>query len=164
MPVVGANLVAKNIRAYGGGFLKTVNEVMTEIRFLLDDRLTKNIARKDFSLKELADLDHPFARRHGSEGIPVYDPYWMVHSRTGRLINSVDSGTERASITAGKLTASAFVRLDPTIAPHALHVVFGTSKMIPRPVVTGSGQQVSPVAMKLLKTKLKSLTISFRAR
>lgn len=164
MPVFGQKIIAKNITTYGNGFLKSVNGVMKQVEFLLERQLRQNISRSDFSLKELAALDHPFAKRHGDEGIPVYDPYWMVHKRSGKLLSSVDSGTERASITGGKLTSSAFVRLDPTIAPHALHVVFGTSRMIPRPVVTGSGQQVSQEAMTLLAKTLKNLTISFKAR
>ena len=58
MPVVGANIVAKNITTYGGRFLKTVNGAMKEVQFLLDKQLTKNISRTDFSLKELAAHNH----------------------------------------------------------------------------------------------------------
>ena len=165
MPVYGSELVAKNIRQYGGGFLRSVNSVMKKVEFMLDKQLEKNISRSDFTLQELADMDHPFARRHGSDkGTPVYSPYWMVHKRTGQLLQSKESGTLPAGVSGGNLKATAFVMLNPAIAKHALYVVYGTSKMIPRPVVTGSGEQVADKAFKLLKETLKKLTFAYRAR
>jgi len=163
MPVIGAPIVARNILRYGGGFLKTVDLAMKEVRFLLEAQVRRNISRKDYSLEELAELDHPFAKRHGERGKPIYDPYWMVHTRTGKLKSSVKSGTEKALVSGGALMASAFVQLDATVASHAAYVVYGTSRMIPRPVLTGSLDQVSGEALGLLKTKLKALTINFRA-
>ena len=164
MPVTGTKIVANNIIRYGGGFLKTVDQVMREIKFLLDRQVTKNLSRDDYSLQDLADLDHPFASRHGGEGRKVYEPYWMVHKRSGKLLRSKKSGTVKASITSGTLEASAFVGLDPSRAPHAEYVVFGTSRMIPRPVLTGSRDQVSDEAFKLLRKVLRNLTINFKAR
>ena len=137
---------------------------MKEVEFLLDKQVTKNLSRTDFSLKELAELDHPFATRHGKVGTPVYNPYWMVHKRSGKLLSSKQSGTIKASVSTGTLKATAFVLLDPAVAKHALHVVFGTSRMIPRPVLAGSGEQVAGKSYELLRTKLKNLTIAFKAR
>ena len=162
MPVTGTNIVANNILRYGGGFLNTVNKVMKEIAFMLDKQVEGNISRTDYSLEELADLDHPFASRHGAEGIPVYDPYWMVHKRSGKLLNSKKSGTVRADVSGGTLEASAYVRLDENVAPHAAYVVYGTSRMIPRPVLQGSRDQVAPQAYELLRTVLKNLTVNFK--
>lgn len=162
MPVTGGQIVAKNIIAFGGGFLKAVDKEMRVIEKGLRRKVSDNISRRDFSLQELAAKDHPFAKRHGPTGKPVYDPYWMVHKRSGKLLSSMKSGIEPASTSGGTFTAAAFVRLDDSVAKHANYVVFGTSKMIPRPVLEGSRDQVAPELIRHLQSKLRDFTFSFR--
>lgn len=162
MPVQGTDLVANNIKRYGGGFLKHVNKTMREMLHILDMQVTKNMSRTDFSLKQLADMDHPFASRHGSQGIKVYDPDWMIHKRSGKLLESKYSGTIPASIESGRLLATAFIGLDEMKTSYAPYIVFGTSKMIPRPVLHGSLSQVQSTLKNTIKTNLRDLTINFR--
>lgn len=162
MPVRGQDLVAKNIIAYGGGFTRVVNQAMTEVHFLLDKKITDNISLTDHNLKDLSKLDHPYAARHGSHGKEIHNPYYQVHRQSGKLVNSKFGGTKRAEINLGRLSASAFVGLDEGKAKHAAFIVFGTSKMIPRPVLEGSRQEVLPEAMGIIKTKLKDLNFRFR--
>lgn len=164
MPVRGAEIVSKNIVAFGGGFLKTVNKELKTVKKILDDKVTENITRTDYSLKDLAEMDHPFALRHGIEGKHIYEPYWMVHTRTGKLLKSKKAGINEASISGlGEMKASAWVKLDESKAKHALNVIYGTSKMIPRPVLSGSRDQVADQAIAYLRTKLKYLTVNWRA-
>jgi hypothetical protein len=162
MPVRGQELVAKNIVGYLNGFLKTVNTTMTEVKVLLDDEVTKNISLRDHTLKQLAELDHPYARRHGSRGKVIHEPYWQVHVQSGRLLASKFSGIRDAKVVGGTLSAAAFVGLNENSAKHALYVVFGTSKMIPRPVLQGSRENVKTKAYETIKSRLKFLTFSFR--
>ena len=162
MPVQGTKIVANNILRFGGKFLATVNGTMKVVKGMLDKEVTRNISLQDHSLKELAKLDHPYALRHGSKGSSLHKPYWLVHKQSGKLLSSKKSGTVDAAMTAGMLTASAFVGLDEGTAPHALYVVYGTSKMIPRPVLTGSRNRVVGPAMELIKARLKYLTVTFR--
>jgi hypothetical protein len=70
MAVKGADIVANNIIKFGGGFLEHVNRVMEGVRETLDTTITANMSLTDHSPKDLADLDHPYAARHGSQGIP----------------------------------------------------------------------------------------------
>jgi len=162
MPVKGTRIVARNIIRYGNGFLKTVNLTMKQVEFMLDKQVGKNISLQDHSLQQLASLDHPYAARHGSQGKRIHDPYWLVHRQSGKLLASKKSGTTKASVAAGKLTATAFVELDSNVAPHALNVIFGTSRMVPRPVLIGSREQIIDAAMKLVQGNLKFLTVNFR--
>lgn len=172
MAIIGTRLVAKNLRRYGGGFLNHVNKTMEGISKLLYKEVTKNISSKDNSLGDLADMDHPYARRHGERGKPIHTPYWIVHTKpmntsnpplqSGDLLSSASRGIVKASISGGKLSASAWVELDENMAPHAPHVIFGTSNMIPRPVLEESKNNVIPEAFKKVEKNLKYLTINFK--
>ena len=164
MSVRGADLVAKNIIRYGGRFLETVNKTMKKVSLVMDNQVTKNISLRDHSLEELRMLGHPYAKRHGEKGIPLHNPYWQIHERTGKLMDSKESGTTKASILLGNLSASAFVGFDEKKAEHAKYIVWGTSKMIPRPVLIGSVNQIKDKAFKVIKGDLGALTVGFVAR
>jgi len=161
MPVRGTKLVARNIVKYGGQFLKTVNSTMKKVSVIMDNQITKNMSLEDHTLQQLKALGHPYAAKHGPRGIPIHDPYWQVHKRTGELIRSKERGTDDASINFGQLKAGAYVRLDDKKAEHANYIIFGTSKMIPRPLLIGSLNQVKDKAFKVIKTNLKDLTMRF---
>jgi len=164
MPVRGTEVVAKNIIRYGGNFTKHVNKVMKEVSVIMDNQITKNMSLTEPSLKGLKLLGHPYARRHGPKGIQIHDPYWQVHKRSGDLLSSKERGTTDASITFGALKAGAFVKLDDKKAEHAKYIIFGTSKMIPRPLLIGSLNQIKNKAFGVLKTNLRDLTMRFVAR
>lgn len=160
--VKGVDLVAKNIIRYGDGFIRTVNKTMKEVDFVLDKKLEQNISLTDHSLGDLRRLGHPYAARHGSQGLNIHSPGYQVHKQSGKLLSSKVHGTKNAEITGGKLEASAFAGLDESRAPHALYVVFGTSKMIPRPVLQGTRDEVVPQAIDIIKSNLKNFTFSFK--
>lgn len=161
MPVTGQKVIADNIIKFGGGFLKNVNRTMDGVKDILDKKVTENISLTDHSLQELSKLDHPYAARHGSRGRQIHDPYYQVHIQSGKLLRSKSSGTKKAEINGGQLQATAFVQLDPSIAPHAVNVVYGTSKMIPRPILQESRREVLEDAVNLIKNNLKDLKFGF---
>jgi hypothetical protein len=138
MPVAGAETVAKNIALFGGGFLKHVKKVMTKVTQDLDKEVTKNMSLVDHTLRDLAVMGHPYAGRHGSQGLKIHDPYWQVHIQSGELLRSKDSGVTEPNVTGDNLHVSGYVKLNELYATHALHVVWGTSKMIPRDFLSGS--------------------------
>lgn len=163
MPVEGTELVAKNIIKVGGGFLRQVNETMKEVRFILDKKVTDNISITDHTTSDLRLLGHPYASKWGtSRASSLHTPFWLVHTQSGKLLDSKNSGTTPASLTGGKLKAFAYVGLDKNIAPHALFVIFGTSKMIPRPVLEGSREQVIDDAKGIIQKGLKNLVANFK--
>ena len=164
MSVRGGDLVAKNIIRYGNGFLKTVNATMETVSKIMDVQVTKNMSLEDHSPQSLAALDHPYAKRHGEKGIQIHNPYWQVHKRSGELMGSKNRGTTKASINFGRLKASAFVELDDKKAEHAKYIIFGTSKMIPRPLLIGSLNQIKNKAFDVIKDRLRNLTVGFIAR
>lgn len=91
----------------------------------LHQRVRANASLRDHTLRDLARLGHPYARRHGTIRIHRDRPY-LVHTHTGQLLQSI-----RAEVL--PTTPERFgVWLDPTIAPHAAYVVLGTRVMLPR--------------------------------
>ena len=156
MSVRGADIISKNIIRYGGGFLKTVNATMEKVSKIMDNQVAKNMSLQDHSPQALAALGHPYARRHGEKGMPIHDPYWQVHKQSGKLLRSKNKGTTKASINFGALKASAFVELDDSKAEHAKYVIFGTSRMIPRPLLIGSLNQVKGKAFNVIKGDLRN--------
>lgn len=99
--------------------------------------LKLNLSARDHSLRALAAMGHPYARRHGSiqihSGSSRYltDSRATVHSRSGAMFRAAFSRVIRT--TSGH---TAQVGIDPAVAPHAQHVVGGTRRMLPRNVVT----------------------------
>lgn len=163
MPVSGTKLVAGNLRKYGGGFLRHVNNTMKKVDKLLYKEVRKNISRTTFSLEDLKREKHPYARKYGEKGKEtIINPYYQVHKRTGKLRSSEKRGTIDASFSRGQLTASAYCQLDEKIAPHVIHVIYGTSKMIPRPVLDISKDNISSEAHGIIKKNLKDFTYGFK--
>ena len=162
MPVKGADVVGRNIKSFGGGFLKHVNKTMVKVKVSLDKEVTKNISVADHTQKELAAMGHPYAKRHGLHGSPIHDPYWLIHTQTGTLLSAKKSGIVEASINGSALKAAAYVGLNEAIAPYALGLIYGTSKMIPRDALTGSLENVREPIKDLLKQNLRDFVFTFK--
>lgn len=157
MPVHGAELVSKNIIAFGGGFLREVNRDMEQARYLLDKTIEKNISLTDHSIEGLADMGHPYARRAPQA---IHDPGYQVHTQSGELKSGKYSGTDRADISSGRLTARAYVGISESVR-HAFFVVYGTSKMVPRDFLVGSLGEVREQIWQFLKRSLNQAVVSF---
>lgn len=93
----------------------------------------------------LADLDHPYATRHGSVSyfptnpLPVAGfetPEIRVHKVSGELYESI---TTQSRLGRGEFRVFA----DTKKAPHALFVAKGTSVMLPRDFVWGPSQDLA---------------------
>jgi hypothetical protein len=78
-------------------------------------------------------------------------------------MSSKKSGVSEVSMRSMTLRASAWVGLDELIAPHALNVIFGTSKMIPRDFLTGSLVMVKPQIFGFLQKHLRDMVGQFKA-
>lgn len=161
MPVIGQETVMKNIVRFGGGFLKHVDVVMDNVRKKMDARITKNMSLTDHSLADLRALGHPYARRHGTKGIQIHDPYWLVHTRSGSMMRAKESGTTPAEYSGpgGKVMATAYVRIDEFDCEHASFVIWGTTKMIPRPLLLGSLEQIKGDVYGTIKNNLRNAVI-----
>jgi hypothetical protein len=160
MPVKGTEVVAKNIKAFGGGFLDHVNKSMKNVSKILDTQVTLNINLTDHSLQELRRMGHPY--RIGGPGLHHPTP-WKIHMQSGQLFMSKKSGIQEASISGGNLRTMAWAGVDENLAPHALYLIFGTSRMIPRDFLTPALNEAKEPALEYLKRNLKDFVFNFKA-
>ena len=162
MPVRGADVVAKNIKSFGDGFIGHVNKTMKAVQNILDTKVTENMSQADHTQVDLNKLDHPYARRHGLEGAGIHEPYYQVHKQSGRLLSSKRSGIVEASISGGELKASAWCGVYERGAFYVSYVIYGTSRMIPRDFLTGSLNEIKDEATTYLKTNLRDFVFNFK--
>jgi hypothetical protein len=96
-----------------------------------------NIGLRDHSLAQLAALDHPYARRHGSiQSSKLGHAGWLVHSQSGDLLNAL----KHAPGTTPRGAPAYSVWFDVAQAPHAAFVVRGTRTMLGRDVLWETAQ------------------------
>lgn len=101
------------------------------------DAVRESISLTDHTLRDLADLDHPYARRHraiqvqklghSNLGGRIGNPESLVHRQTGRMVKGL-----RGALRSGGRKSAYEVWFDPMIAPHAEDVILGTTRMLPR--------------------------------
>lgn len=89
----------------------------------------KRISLTDHTLADLAAMDHPYARRHGSIRIHRRMP-WQVHRQSGRMVQALQG---RPLTSAGMHGYE--VTFDYEAAPHAAFVIQGTRVMLGRDVL-----------------------------
>lgn len=164
MPVTGADTIAKNIKSFGKGFKEHVRKTMDRAGGMLDADITENMSLGDHTLADLAAMGHPYALRHGPKGIQIHDPYWLIHTHTGRLLGSKSRGVSEVGIVGGNLKVNAWVKLDEAMAPYALGIIWGTSRMIPRDVLSGSlfNKDFQARAKDYIQRNLRDMVINFR--
>lgn len=159
MPVKGYDIVAKNIRAFGGRFIPHVNKCMIHVSKLLDQAVTNNINQRCHSLYELARLNYPY----NIDGPGLHHPqtYW-VHIQSGQMMSAKISGIKEADISSGVLKSSAFAGVDAPIAPYVFYVFWGTSKMIPRDFLTPALNVAKEPALTYLHKNLRDFVFDFK--
>lgn len=106
----GLDAIAEPAMAAGGKVFKTA--------------LQEAVSVRDYSLQELADMGHPYARRGGSQKVHGGKP--LVHTRSGRMLAALKVQKR------GKRAVQ--IGFDQSIAPHANYVIQGTRVMLPRDV------------------------------
>ena len=163
MPVNGTQGVLDGIVKFGGGFLKTVDKTFEIVGNTVEHRVRFNTKLADHSLKDLRRLDHPYARRHGPDGIRIHEPNWQVHRQTGQLQDSIFTRQDKAAAAGRRVAAAVHVGFSEERAPHAAFVVYGTTRMIPRDPLEGSLNEVRPTIDALIRTDLKNAVVSFKS-
>lgn len=158
--VIGGDVLAANIVKFTEGFLEQVNEDMAAARDVLAGRIRRNISLTDHSLSDLRDLGHPYSRKAPGS---LHQPQYLVHSQSGRMVAGMISGTTPASVSGRKLVAEAWAGVGDEVE-HAAFVELGTSKMVPRPFLSGSLKEVQGDILNTLSRSLKNTTINFNGR
>ncbi len=126
---------------------------------MLKDEIRQNISMQDHDLESLQRLGHPY--RIGGSGLHHPESY-KVHIQSGQLVGSLKQGTEEASIELGILKAGAWSGVDENVAPHALYVFWGTSRMIPRDFLSPALKAAGPRAISYLKENLRDAVVNFK--
>lgn len=160
MPVTGGDVLARNLRQFGGGFIKHVNKTMTHVAKMLDEEVTNNINLQDHDLAALRRLGHPY--RVGGPGLHEPEGY-KVHIQSGQMFSAKKSGIKEADVTTGVLRTSAFAGVDASLAPHVLHVFYGSTRMMPRDFLTPALQAAKEPALAFLKSNLAHLVFNFKS-
>ena len=128
--VRGLSFVAFNLGQLSGPKLEEATKKGVEAMGLAAiEALKENTSRKDYTLQQLQNMDHPYASRH--PGIQVHRPKtWVVHKRTSQMLNSIGGfpmtrkGKQKYRV--------GYIKSPP---PHAFWVVRGTKVMHPRDTV-----------------------------
>jgi hypothetical protein len=139
---------------FGHSEQKAARAAAAEAGKELKRRIKANISLTDHTLEDLADMDHPYARRHGSIGVhrsgasSLTHPEFRVHSQSGSLVNALKGSPG--------FGASYKVEIDSGIAPHAPFVIVGTRVMLGRDVLwsTAESQETQRAMMKRIVRKL----------
>lgn len=97
----------------------------------------RSLSYTDHTLRQLAALDHPYARRHGSiqlslpdRGRSIRDGRHGVHRQSGRLLRGLVGRPIRNSLRGG--IPQFRIEVLSAIAPHWKYIVLGTRNMLPR--------------------------------
>lgn len=155
--IIGADTIAKNITKFTEGFIAEVNRDFKSVRDLIRDRVVKNASLTDHSLADLAEMGHPYSAAHPAN---PHEPPYLVHTQGGELLSGIYDGTSDASVSGGNLRAEAHVGVSESVA-HAVFVIMGTSKMIPRDFLTGSLEEIREQIIETLSRSLHNAVISF---
>lgn len=135
----GAGLVAFNLRQMSGPRLQAATraavKAMGEVGL---DEVRANITRSDHSLKALARMGHPYARRHGSIRVHPQEPH-VVHEQGGRMANSLEGKLVRRPGGRGGGARDLYrIGFDRSPPAYVRHVVQGTKVMLGRDVIAAS--------------------------
>lgn len=110
------------------------------------------VSRKDFSLQQLKEMDHPYAARHGS--IQTYGTLenYMVHKRSGLFKRSF-----RIKRKSNQYESQLDIGFDTPVSPRISYIINGTKIMLPRNPVFGIYQKMEDQRRpaRLLKKYLK---------
>lgn len=158
--VQGTEVLADNIKQFTNRFLEEINKDMKKTEEVLKEKVRQRISLSDHTLEDLAEMGHPYASRAPQH---IHDPDYGVHIQGGELLAGLYSFTEQASVNFGALNASANVGISDVVE-HALYVIMGTSKMVPRDFLTGSLDEVREQTIEILSRSLHNVVVSFQGK
>lgn len=109
----------------------------------LHEQAVKNVSLDDHSLTDLADIDHPYAKRHGAIDTSAlgHEPAWQIHTRPAAPRGQNQTGDLKRALKYALLPSARppgeawVVYFDLDAAPHAKWVVEGTKLMHARDVL-----------------------------
>lgn len=155
--LIGADVMAKNLKTFENKFLQSVTQGMQKVMEILDEAVTRNISLTDHSLIDLALMGHPYASRSPQR---IHVPSYQVHIQSGEMLAGKVKGVDDAEEIGGQLITAAWVGILESVE-HAKYVVYGTTRMVPRDFLHGSLLEVKEQVLAILRTKLRDAVINF---
>ena len=156
MKITGLEASLKNLKGIEKtAFEKAGKKALRAAAIILRKDLKANTNLRDHSLKQLAEMGHPYARRHGS--ISIHSPRsYRVHAQSGKM-RSKAMFKQRGSGT----RISYKIGFDYGAVPYARYVIQGTKVMLPRNTVYLTAMQ--PETKKaMMKAIVKVMGAEFR--
>lgn len=142
--MLGASLVESSVRSVLGAFsrLKQAADDAAQAGSKasaeeLHKAVLRNASRTDYTLRGLADIDHPFAKRHRTINTGALGGEWtqkpyMVHKRGGEVYNAIEVQAQPGGGYAVVVSPSSEI---------AKYVVQGTRIMLGRDIIGGTAQE-----------------------
>jgi phage-related minor tail protein len=127
--VEGVQVTLQNIEKYRTKFRRNLPKIVSKAAKDLRDRMKENAGLADHDLQDLKELGHPYSTKY--QGEPLHDPPWFVHTQSGDLQKAIRSKTHKRR---NAVTAQVGI-LNESEAPHAKHVIMGTSCLVSRDFV-----------------------------
>lgn len=136
-------LTIASLEAFGQNARKVATAALAKAAEELHAAAVENVSLDDHSLSALEAIDHPYARRHGriNVGALGHSPAWQVHTRPANPGRRNQTGDLRRALKVALLPSARppgeawVVYFDVDQAPHAVWVVQGTPRMLPRDVL-----------------------------
>lgn len=137
----GFSATIMNLRKMRGPQLRKLEDAAAEaIGKVVHPAIQRNITRTDHTLQQLADMDHPYAKRHASITVHPGESY-VVHMQRGKLASSLQSEIARRPGGAGggahSVVRIGFLRGPPLYAKFVLN---GTKIMHGRHVLARTAE------------------------
>lgn len=140
---------------------KAANVALSSAGKALKTAARANLSASDFTMGQLAALDHPYARRHGSISVNTSGgsgflsaPQNRVHNRTGEMRSALHGVRTKHG-----LSGVFKLWVDTNAAPHARYVIQGTNVMLPRDVLWDTAH-----APKTRQAMMKAMVLALGKR
>lgn len=112
---------------------KGMQAAIKKISKVLEQKMKERAGETDHSLEDLRELGHPYSTQHPQN---IHTPDYTVHRQTDSLYNAIETkGVNQYLYKTG---------VNEDKAPHVVHVVFGTARMVSRDFITGSLREIEP--------------------
>lgn len=142
--MLGASLIESSVRGVMGAFsrLKQAADDAAQAGSKasaeeLHKAVLRNASRDDYTLRGLADIDHPFAKRHrtintGALGGEWAEKPYMIHKRAGEVYRAIEVQAQPGGGYAVVVSPNSEI---------AKYVVQGTRIMLGRDIIGGTAQE-----------------------
>lgn len=129
---------------------EVTKERLLEAAEVLKDKMVDNASLVDHTLKDLADMGHPYSVQNPAN---PHSPPYLIHMQTGNLVDNIEI--------VKKLKHGFFspyvrisVGVDESKVPYISSLIFGNRRMIARDFITGSYDEVLPEMKRIVRGKI----------